>query len=540
VRDNFFQLGGHSLLAVRIAARLRARLGVEVSLRDLFLAPTVERMAENLARALPVTPALEGGRLSRGEHAAVSFAQHRLWLQCALAAGGSKHNLPLALRLQGALHVAALQRALDEIVRRHETLRTTFRVVDGTLVQAISPAVPQPPPRVDLERLPASERPCVARRLISDEVRRPFDLQAGPLFRALLVRLDEGEHFLALTVHHIVSDAWSLSVLVREIGTLYQAFSQGRQSPLAELPVQYADYASWQRETLSGEALNAQIAYWRNRLSGAPMLALPTSHPRRPQKSSRGGRQELELSPELSQAVRDIAKAREVTTFVVLLAAFKVLLLHFTELEDIVVGIPVSGRSRAAHEDLIGYFVNALALRTDLRGNPSFDGLVARLRASLVEDYAHQDLPFETLVEVLRPRRRADQQPFFQVVFNHYEDPLPAFELAGLQVTAIGFESETTKYDMTMYVREVQGLIRMALVYVADLFAPETAAGMLRKLELLLQRITERPETPVRDLCEELKREERRHQRSQEMSLREARRGSLKDFRQRSVRTLTE
>lgn len=537
IHDDFFELGGHSLLAVRVVSRLRDRFGAEVSAQDLFHAPTVAALAARLGplRSASTSAAPAGdARPVRPERAAASFAQQRLWLQCSLDPQSPIHNLFQAVRLEGVLRLPALEGAFCEIVRRHETLRTSFAPTDdGGPVQVISPVVRLPLPLVDLASLPDAGRQPAAVRLISEDVHRPFDLNTGPLLRTLLLRIAPEEHLLLLTIHHIISDAWSLGVLLREISELYQAFSRGEPSPLPELPVQYADYAAWQRSALAGDALESQIGYWRERLAGAPMLELPTDHPRPAVPSFRGGRRQLAFSAEMSASLRELAASRAATPFAVLLAVFELLLLHVTGKEDVVVGVPVSGRSRLEHENLIGYFVNAIALRTDLGGNPTFSEVVERVRAGLLEAYAHQDLPFEMLVEALRPRRRPNQHPFFQVVMNHYADPLPTLPFQGLRVTPLDFASETAKYDMTMYVREAGGRFHISLVYDRELFEEQTAAGLLGQLEALVHLVVQRPETTAQELCTALREEMRQRKTVQEAEARQARQGSIKNFRQK-------
>ncbi|MBA3356383.1 MAG: amino acid adenylation domain-containing protein, partial [Pyrinomonadaceae bacterium] len=409
VHDNFFELGGHSLKATQVVSRLREALQVELPLRSLFEAPTVAtlftaieaaRQADGPLQAPPIMPVSRDGNLP------LSFAQQRLWFLDQLEPNSSFYNMPQAIRMSGPLDTQALRKTLTAIAARHESLRTSFTMTDGDPVQVIAPAMSVELPVVDLSDLSESEREAEARRLATEEARRPFDLEHGPLLRATLLRLFEEEHVLLLNMHHIVSDGWSMGVLFRELGTLYQAFSIGNPSPLPELPIQYGDYAVWQREWLAGERLEQQLSYWKEQLSGAPpILNLPADHPRPAAQSYRGTRQSVRLSKKVTERLKALTQQEGSTLFTTMLAAFQTLLMRYTGQEDIVVGSAIAGRGRAEVEGLIGFFVNTLVLRTDLSGGPSFRELVGRVREVTLGGYEHQDLPFEKLVEELQPER---------------------------------------------------------------------------------------------------------------------------------------
>ncbi|HWS56152.1 MAG TPA: condensation domain-containing protein, partial [Pyrinomonadaceae bacterium] len=368
--EDFFELGGHSLLATQIMSRARKAFSVELPLRQLFETPTVAGLAAAAERALQAGGAAEAAPISRAprdEPLPLSFVQQRLWFIDQLEPGSAVYNIPAAVRLDGALEAGALERALSEVVRRHESLRTTFAAAEGQPVQVISPPRPLRLEVRDLSRLSAGEREAEAHRLAAEEARRPFDLARGPLFRASLVRLSDDEHVLLVTMHHIVSDGWSLGVLIREVSTLYSAYARGEESPLEELPIQYADYAAWQRARLSGEALDAQLAYWRGQLAGAPpLLELPTDRPRQALQTYRGTHYSFRLPRAMSESLKALGRKENATLFMTLLAAFDVLLDWYTGQQDIVVGTGVANRTRVETEGLIGFFVNTVVLRADL------------------------------------------------------------------------------------------------------------------------------------------------------------------------------
>ncbi len=399
--ENFFELGGHSLLATQVASRIREAFGVEVPLPRLFEAPTLAELA-GVVRALqrreagmvppPLVPA------ARDRELPLSFAQQRLWFLDQLDPGSSAYNMPLAVRLHGAVEAGLLERIFNEVVRRHEVLRTSFAAAAGEPHQVIAEELEVPLPVVDLERLAAGDREGEAEHLAAAEARRPFDLTAGPLVRFALVRLADDEWVVMATMHHIVSDGWSMGIFLRELATLGGAFSRGESSPLAELPIQYADFAHWQRQWLAGEVIEAQLGYWRERLAGAPpLLELPTDRPRPAVQTFRGRHLGMALSEPLSGALARRSREQGMTLYMTLLAAFKILLSHLTGQEDIVVGSPIAGRNHNEIEELIGFFVNTLVLRTDLSGAPAVRELLVRVRETALGAYAHQDLPFEQL-----------------------------------------------------------------------------------------------------------------------------------------------
>ncbi|HEU4595117.1 MAG TPA: amino acid adenylation domain-containing protein, partial [Pyrinomonadaceae bacterium] len=447
-RENFFEAGGHSLLATQIVARARAVFGVELPLRALFEHPTVAELSAAIdatARSVsgpPIRPA------ERGEALPMSFAQQRLWFLDQLEPGNPSYNQASAIRFRGELNSEALEQCLNEIVRRHEVLRTVFTNHEGHPRQVIIPSLTIPLRRYDLRDLRDDERESELRRLMNTEGRLPFDLARGPLLRITLIQLDETEHVLLFTTHHIVSDGWSMGVLIREAGLLYDAFSRGADSPLPELPVQYADYAVWQAS--QEENHRAQLDYWVERLADAPpLLALPTDRPRPSIQTHRGASVPFALSQELMDSLRRLARRRSATLFMVLLAGLKALLLRYTGETDLVVGTPVANRTRSEVEGLVGFFVNTLALRTDLSGDPTFAELLARVRDVALGAYAHQEVPFERVVEEVRPERSLDHAPLFQVMLALDNTGRGGLRLGGLEAEAEEVEAGAAKFDLT-------------------------------------------------------------------------------------------
>ena len=406
IHDNFFELGGHSLLAMQIISRVCRTFKVELPLRALFATPTVAGLADGLEttgrakqglQTPPILPVCRGGPLP------LSFAQERLWFLAQLEPESSAYHIPAGFRLRGALDVSALERSLNEIVRRHEALRTTLASVDGSPVQIIAENRTLPLPALDLSASPEPEREAAVRHLLTAEAQRPFNLAHDLLLRATLLRLGEQEHVLLLVMHHITSDAWSLGIFLRELAVLYGTFSAGQPSPLPALSVQYADYALWQRQQLQGVALDHHLTYWRRQLSGLHRVEMPTDRPRSAVQTPRGARHSVVLSQRLTAALHALSRREGATLFMTLLAALQILLHRYTGEDDIAVGAPIAGRTQVETEGLIGFFVNTLVLRTDLSGEPSFRQLLRRVREVTLGAYAHQDVPFEKLVENSTP-----------------------------------------------------------------------------------------------------------------------------------------
>ncbi len=505
VEDNFFEAGGDSLRGSQLVARLHEGFGVELRLEELFELPTVAGIAESLERAAsagvaprhapaPLTPA---ARPAADAALPLSFSQQRLWFLDQLEPGNPAYNLTVAVHLRGAVAPPVLGRALSEIVRRHEVLHTVFRVAAGGPVQVILPPPELALPVVDLAALPAAGREVAAGRLAYAWARRPFDLSTSPLLRALAVRFADDEQELVLTQHHIASDGWSLGVLVREL----TALATGAPAPLAALPIRYADFAHWQRQWLAGGALTPHLDYWKKKLAGRlPVVELPFDRPRPAVQRYRGAHQDNALSPELTAELKRFSSARASSLFMTLVAGFKALVLRATGLADLVVGTAVANRNRLELEALIGFFVNTLVLRTDLGGEPSGGELLDRIRKVALEAYAHQDVPFELLVDELEPERSLSHTPLVQVMLVLQNVPLGMGELPGVELRAREVDNGTARFDLALSFLETDDRLVGTWKYSRDLFDATTITRMAAHLEQLLAALVASPERRVADL----------------------------------------
>ncbi|HEX2270420.1 MAG TPA: condensation domain-containing protein, partial [Pyrinomonadaceae bacterium] len=440
----------------------------------------------------------------------LSFAQQRLWFMQQWEPESAAYHIPGAVRLKGALAVRELEQSLQDIVARHESLRTVFPATAGEALQQVVERVEWRLNELDLSELPTEEQEQQLAAIVQSHIRQPFDLSAGPLFRVVLMRVAAEEHVLLLVLHHIIADGWSMGVLLRELVSLYESRTSGEQPQLPELRVQYVDYAQWQREWLSGEVLAEQIRYWKEQLAGAPpVLELPTDGPRLARNSSRGATQSFFLDQSLAERLRKVSRENEATLFMTLLAAFKVLLCRHTGQTDIVVGTPIANRTRAEIEPLIGFFVNTLVLRTELNGNPSFTELLQRVREVCLGAYAHQDMPFEKLVELLHPDRGLSHTPLFQVTFALENARHELSKLSSLQWATVDVDIETTKFDLSLQLIEAEDGLRGNLQYNADLFNSETIERFISHYEAVLRALAESTEQRIGEIAL-LKGDERR------------------------------
>ncbi|HYG10501.1 MAG TPA: condensation domain-containing protein, partial [Pyrinomonadaceae bacterium] len=434
----------------------------------------------------------------------LSFAQQRMWFLYQMEPASPFYNVALKLHFKGALILHAVEQALNEILRRHEVLRTTFSLMDGSPVQIISAPIGIDLPVLDLRGLSAAEREREVGRITEEESRRPFELEKGPVLRTTLLRLDEQEHTLLLVTHHIVVDGWAIGILVREFASLYEAFAAHRPSPLPPLALQYVDFARQQQEWLEGKVQEAQLAYWQQQLKGSRyVLDLPSDLRRPAMQTYRGSHQSVCFSEEMSASIKLLCQSEGVTLFMFMLAAFNLLLHRYTGETDISVGSAISGRQRVETEGLIGFFANTLVLRHNLSDNPSFTELLKQVRRNCLEAYAHQDLPFEKLVEVLQPERDLSRAPLVQVVFSLQNDsltqhtPMKALSLPGLSINLEVVNTSTVQFDLVLTVEDTEREFGATLSYNADLFEAATISRMLRRYQMLLEEIVRAPEQPL-------------------------------------------
>lgn len=442
-------------------------------------------------------------RPDTGSHPPVSFAQERLWFVQQIDPDTVAYNIPAAIQLSGPLDVTALERSLQEVVRRHEILRTSFKLINSAVVQVIAPSFSFALETVDLsDGIGREER---VQALVREQAAQPFQLDEGPAWRASLLHLGEEEHVLLFTMHHIICDGWSSDVLVREVTTLYDAYTHGRVSPLPELQIQYADYVVWQREWLSGEVVATQLDYWKKQLQGkVEPLELPTDRPRSSSQSFRGASQSWEFSAALSQELKALGRREGATLFMVVLAALKALLHYYSSQKQITIGAPVAHRDRAETQGLIGLFLNTLVLSTDMSGDPAFRELLQRVREVSLGAHAHQDVPLEKLMEVLQPDRKGNGQPLFQATYTLQSVALDQVKLSGLTARPLKVENETAQFDLVVNgIDSKSGLVGV-FEYSTDLFDPATVGRMAENFGRILHAIVAQPEIRLSELRQQL------------------------------------
>ncbi len=504
IDQNFFELGGHSLLATQLISRLRQIFQIELPLQKIFEFPTVSGLANVVGTSKKIQDSFSGFPIfpmSRKEPLPLSFAQQRLWFLEQLQPNKAAYNITEAVRVLGSLNITALEASLNEIIKRHEALRTFFIEVEGSPLQIITEHLQLSIPILDLQPLSTPEKEHQVQQIITQEIQQPFNLQELPLLRVILIKLTATESVIVFTMHHIISDAWSMAVLIQEFVALYPALAIGNAIQLPQLPIQYGDFAVWQRQWLQGEVLQTQLTYWKQKLGAKlPVLKLPYLTNQALSQRDQAGIKTFTLSAELSQALNSLSLQENVTLFMTLMAALNTLFYRATGQDDIVIGTDVANRNRGETEKLIGFFVNLLILRTDLSGYPSFRELLQRVRTVTLEAYSHQDLPFEKLVEELQPERHFNHSPLFQVLFVMDNVPTQTLELPGLQLMPIEANSQTAKFDLTLFMSETPSGIRGTWSYKSSLFEPEKLTLILESFVPLLQSIVTKPDSRINTL----------------------------------------
>ena len=501
IHDNFFDLGGHSLLATKLVSRLRKSFRVDVQLRHVFDAPTVAKLAESIKEIMASGETIRPpviASVSRNGEFPLSFAQQRLWFLDQLEPATPAYNIATGMRMIGPLDVHAFEQAITEIIRRHEVLRTTILTIDGQPQPVVAETQSFRLPVIPLDMLAVDAREGEARRIAGAEAEQPFDLSTGPLFRIQLLRINDADHIVLLTMHHIIGDGWSMEVLVREVAELYESYKTGKTSPLPDLAIQYGDFAHWQRQWLQGEVLAAQLSYWKTKLGDKlSKIELPTDRSRPQVQSSRGASQPFVVPQRLAEQLKALSRGEQVTLFMTLLAAFQVLLYRYTGQNDISVGTPIAGRHHLETEKLIGLFVNTLVLRSTVSDTLTFRDLLEQVRTVVLEAHIHQDLPFEKLVDELQPERNLSHTPLFQVLFNFDSLPRDPLSLPGLSLSEFGVGTHTAKFDLTMSMSDVGNVITGFIKYKTDLFDASTISRMTSQFQVLLEGIVADPNQKI-------------------------------------------
>ena len=526
IHDNFFQLGGYSLQATQIILRLRRIFQVDLPLRSLFESPTIAELAQQIeimqqaGQGLRIPP-LE--RVDRNQLLPLSFAQEGIWFLDQRSRGTASYNEPAAVQLKGSLDLAVLERSINEVVRRHEALRLSFSMAQRQPIAIVNAALHIPLPVIDLRTVPVETREAQARHAITAEIQRSFDLERAPLLRTTILELGEGEWMLLLVIHHIISDGWSIGVFIREVTEIYAAFAAGQPSPLPELPIQYVDVAYWQRQWLRDETMQHQIDYWKTQLGpNLPILRVPTDHPRPAVQTFEGATQFFLFPKELTEGLKILGQQEGATLFMTLMAAWQILLHYYSNQDDIVVGTDSANRNRDETEQLIGIFVNQLVIRTSLAGQPTVRETIQRVRETTLAAYAHQDAPFDRVVEALKPERDLSRTPLFQVKLVFQNVTLPEKALPNLQISSMEVERGTAKFDLLLNVADVERGLLGWLEYNTSLFESSTITQMIGQFELLLYTIVSKPDAALNALTAVLNAAEQQQQQTREQALQQA------------------
>ncbi|HLO86301.1 MAG TPA: amino acid adenylation domain-containing protein [Nostocaceae cyanobacterium] len=539
IHDNFFELGGHSLLATRVISQIRKILKVELPLRCLFESPTIAELAKEIEKITKADfkvklPSIR--QSSRTGNVPLSSAQKRLWYLHQLQPNDTAYNIFNPVRIIGLLDVPALEKSLNEIIQRHEILRTNFTLENGQPVQVIAPALTLKLPIIDLSKLLDAEKEQTAQKLAQQEAEKPFKLDTDPLLRATLLRLDQTEYILLFTMHHIIFDGWSTGILIQELLSFYEAFSLGKNSTLPELTIQYADFTIWQNQWLQGEVLEKLITYWQHQLQNLPTLKLPTDYPRTIKPTSPGSQQSFKLSPTISQQIKTLSTQQGVTIFMTLLAAFAILIHYYSQQNDIVIGTDVANRNQGETEGLIGFFVNQLVLRTKFDGNPSLRELLKIVQSVTLDAYAHQDLPFDKLVEIINPERNLHSTPLFQVKLIFQNNPTTALNISGLHFQDLQMETKTATFDLLFELKDTEEGIRGLLKYNTDLFAASTIARMLKHFETILTHIVNEIDIKLNELKKVLEQADKQDKLAQEIAYQDSLKRKFSNIRRKSVK----
>ncbi|OUL18945.1 non-ribosomal peptide synthetase [Nostoc sp. T09] len=538
IHDNFFELGGHSLLATRVISQIRKAFKVDLPLRCLFESPTVAELAKEIEKTITADlkvnlPSIS--QISRVGNIPLSYAQQRLWYLDQVQPNNSAYNICNAMRIIGSLDIPALEQSLNEILRRHEILRTNFILENGQPIQVIAPELNLKLPIIDLSQLLEAEREQTAQNLVNQEAEKPFKLHIDTLLIATLLRLGETENVLLFTMHHIISDGWSMGILIKELVALYEAFSLGQASPLPELLIQYADFAIWQHQWLQEEVLAKLLTYWQQQLQNLPNLKLPTDYPRPLTPTYQGSAQSFTLSPTLSQQIKILSNQQGVTLFMTLHAAFAILMHYYSEQDDIVIGTDVANRNQGETEGLVGFFVNQLVLRTKFEGNPSFRELLQKIRTVNLDAYAHQDLPFDKLVEAINPERNLQTTPLFQVKLILQNTPTTALDISGITFQNLEMQTKTATFDLLFDIRDTEHGLMGLLKYSTDLFEAQTVARMLKQFEIILSQIVNEPNVRINEIKEILAQADKEDRLTQEMNYKNSLQQKLSNIRRKSV-----